>query len=87
MIYDIATIRNKLVTHHQHKFNDATKFPNCNLEEVVDTFLNIVEYKELPDIIIALNIFYMEDQCSQLEIARGYLAKHFEAGSPTLVVI
>ena len=79
MIYDIATIRNKLLINHQSKFDDITKFPNCNLSDVVDIFLDIVEYKELPDIIDALNIFYMEDQCSRLEIARGYLAKHFEA--------
>jgi NACHT domain len=79
MIYDIATIRNKLVTHHQHKFNDATKFPNCNLSDVVDIFLDIVEYQELPDIIDALNIFYMEDQCSRLEIARQQFAANFEA--------
>jgi len=79
MIYDIATIRNKLLINHQSKFNDITKFPNCNLSDVVDIFLDIVEYQELPDIIDALNIFYMEDQCSRLEIARGYLAKHFEA--------
>jgi len=79
MIYDIATIRNKLLINHQSKFNDITKFPSCNLSDVVDIFLDIVEYKELPDIIDALNIFYMEDQCSRLEIARGYLAKHFEA--------
>ncbi len=79
MIYDIATIKEKLVINHQSKFNDPDKFPNCRLSDVADIFLQLIEYKKLPELTEALHIFYVEDQCSRLGIARDFFAKHFEA--------
>jgi len=79
MIYDIATIKEKLVSNHHNKFSDPTKFPNCRLSDVADIFLQLIEYKKLPELTEALHIFYVEDQCSRLGIARDFFAKHFEA--------
>jgi len=84
MTHEIINVKTKIITNHRDTFKNH---PGFDLEEVVDTFLRVVEYRNLTGILDGLRVFYLEDQFSALETARKNFAANIEGYLKTVFKI